>query len=95
MARGKGNRGPEHKAHNTFYAPAISDQSDCTEGSAESAESEILPAFYPTITSPCFPTRQRTVTIDLPGASRKQTIRVRLSGWNVIRASIAVGPADK
>jgi hypothetical protein len=75
-----------------FYGPAKSDKSDGTE---ESGESEVLPAFYSDNYISLLPGEQRTVTVDLPRADRKRAIRVSLRGWNVTPASVDVGHADR
>ncbi|WP_263374852.1 glycosyl hydrolase 2 galactose-binding domain-containing protein [Granulicella aggregans] len=49
--------------------------------------SEVLPAFYSDNYISLLPGEERTVTIDLPRADKKQAIRVKLRGWNVTPAS--------
>jgi hypothetical protein len=49
--------------------------------------SEVLPAFYSDNYISLLPGEERTVTIDLPQASKKQAIQVKLRGWNVTPAS--------
>ena len=49
--------------------------------------SEVLPAFYSDNYISLLPGEERTVTIDLPRADRKQAIQVKLRGWNVTPAS--------
>jgi hypothetical protein len=49
--------------------------------------SEVLPAFYSDNYISLLPGEERTVTIDLPRADRKQAIRVKLRGWNGTPAS--------
>ena len=49
--------------------------------------SEVLPAFYSDNYISLLPGEERTVTIELPQASKKQAIQVKLRGWNVTPAS--------
>ncbi|MGC2163074.1 MAG: LamG-like jellyroll fold domain-containing protein [Silvibacterium sp.] len=54
--------------------------------------SEVLPAFYSDNYISLLPGEERTVTIDIPEADAKQALKLKVRGWNVIRASVDIAP---
>ena len=53
---------------------------------------EILPAFYSDNYISLLPGEERTITIDMPGESAKQPLKLSVRGWNVVQTSINVAP---
>jgi beta-galactosidase/beta-glucuronidase len=52
--------------------------------------SEIRPAFYSDNYISLLPNEERTITIDLPEGAAKQSLSLKLRGWNVVPASVDV-----
>ena len=51
---------------------------------------EVLPAFYSDNYVSLLPGEKRTVTIEIPEKDARQTLQLKIRGWNVIPASIEI-----
>ncbi len=53
---------------------------------------EVLPAFYSDNYISLLPGEQRTVTVEMPGITRDEPLKIKVDGWNVPLAWVAVTP---
>jgi len=53
-------------------------------------ESEVLPAFYSDNYISLLPGEERTVMVDMRGVDRSRPLQVKVRGWNVVPAGVAV-----